>query len=86
MIDGFRKTALVLLTLALIDGTINVIEWLTCMDIFRTTFTVGLGLLLASMLLDENSLLNQTLKDNKCAKKNKDINALATAIVAHVSC
>ena len=82
MIDSFRKTALVLLTLAFIDGTINVIEWVTGMDIFRTTFTVGLCLLFASIFLDENSLLNQALKDNKCTK---DVNALASAIVAHVT-
>jgi hypothetical protein len=39
MIDNFKNTAVVLLTLSLIDGVINVAEWLTAMDVYKTTLT-----------------------------------------------
>jgi len=59
MIEKLKSTAAVLLSIAVVDGVVNLIEWFGGFDLFKAAGTVGLVLLVAAMILNRETTLGR---------------------------
>lgn len=101
MIDKIKAASAVLLALALVDGVVNIVEWLGGFDLFAASATVGVVMLLIAMLFDKETNFGKTAQGffvvgfvhlcqfyhSLCGSgpKDEDTNALADALVADAS-
>lgn len=98
MFEKIKAASAVLLVIALVDGVVNIVEWLGGFDLFAASATVGLVLLLIAMLFDKNTNFGEKaqgffivgfahlcqLYHDLCGSgpEDEDTDALADALVA----